>query len=59
MARTKRKPRYTREGRHILDRGKPVVFVDREVDSDAISHITPHQCDLLVERIVRLLNGAK
>lgn len=49
-------PRYTREGRNILDRGKLIVSVHRELDANANCPITPRQCDLLVERMVQLLN---
>lgn len=54
-----RKPRYTREGRMLLDRGKRILYLERQLDATGSCPITPRQADLLAERIVRLLNGGK
>jgi hypothetical protein len=54
-----RKARYTREGRMLLDRGKRILFLERELDATGNCPITAHQADLLAERIVQLLNGGK
>jgi hypothetical protein len=51
-----RKPRYTRDIRLILDRGKPVIDVVRYVDERSNSNIGPHDCDRLTIHIVKLLN---
>lgn len=53
------KPRYTRAGRMLYDHGKPILLLERELDATGNCPITPHQADLLAERIVRLLNGGK
>jgi hypothetical protein len=54
-----RKPRYTRAGRMLYDRGKPILLLERELDASGNCPISPRQADLLAERIVRLLNGGK
>lgn len=50
-------PRYTRHGRSIHDRGAEIVFIERVVDGNNRSHITPHDCDRLAQHIVDLLNA--
>ena len=50
--------RYAREGRTILRDGEAVLAVERVDLGDHRYAITPHEADVLVEKIVRLLNGA-
>lgn len=54
-----RKPKYTREGRVIHVRGKRALYLERLFDRTGNCPLSPHQADLLCERIVQLLNGGK
>lgn len=49
--------RYIREGRTILRDGEAVLSIERVDLGDHRYAITPHEADVLVEQIVRLLNG--
>ncbi|MGN6109124.1 MAG: hypothetical protein ACTHU0_28720 [Kofleriaceae bacterium] len=48
--------RYGREGRTILREGEAILRLERVDLGDARFAISPYHADLLVERIVRLLN---
>jgi len=48
--------RYTREGRRILRDGEAILYVDRVDLGNQRYAISPHDADLLTERMVRLLN---
>lgn len=51
--------RYAREGRTILRDGEALVLIERIDLGDQRYAITPHEADVLVAEIVRLLNGAR
>lgn len=50
--------RYTREGRTILRDGVAVLRVERVDLGDQRYELSPHETDVLTEKIVRLLDGA-
>lgn len=54
---SRRRKRYTIEGRTILRDGVAVVEIARVDLGDQRYAISPHEADVLAEQIVRLLNG--
>lgn len=50
------KPRFSREGRDVVDNGKRIVTIHRLTNDAGIGCIKPHECDVLAAHIVDLLN---
>ncbi|MGE0397223.1 MAG: hypothetical protein AB7T06_10925 [Kofleriaceae bacterium] len=51
-----RGPRFTHEGRRILRDGEAILYLDRVDLGNQRFALSPHEADLMTDRIVRLLN---